>query len=249
MRKIMKFCFEKWWRPQVFALCSLILLFVAYFTESNIAERASNYLVVIAWIGLLISSIYLLSHRKWVQGIFNGVCFLVIGAIVSFFIAVFWIWFDSNFHPDKYADNLTIPTDITISTPIDSSTNQRRDSVANEKKSEVDFVLYSAFQPGLYEYDVWLGKMDSGTVYLKVYEITHNDRLSERSLATHKESILRVANSSDSLRRFGTKEYFKIYEGDFGKPYAARFEVWYKPDNGNERKLIEKNYKIEGWMR
>jgi hypothetical protein len=40
-----------------------------------------------------------------------------------------------------------------------------------------------------------------------------------------------------------------IYEGDWGKPYAARFEVWFKPDNGgNEQKLFQKNYKIEGWM-
>jgi hypothetical protein len=41
-----------------------------------------------------------------------------------------------------------------------------------------------------------------------------------------------------------------IYEGDWGKPYAARFEVWFTPDAGGpERKLAERIFKIEGWQR
>ena len=41
-----------------------------------------------------------------------------------------------------------------------------------------------------------------------------------------------------------------IGEGDWGKYYAARFEVWFDPDSGApERKLLEKNFKIEGWQR
>jgi len=32
--------------------------------------------------------------------------------------------------------------------------------------------------------------------------------------------------------------------------HAARFEVWFEPDNGDpERKLAERIYKIEGWQR
>ena len=43
---------------------------------------------------------------------------------------------------------------------------------------------------------------------------------------------------------------FTIYEGDWGKPYAARIEVWFRPDSGRtERKLMERVCKIEGWMR
>jgi hypothetical protein len=51
----------------------------------------------------------------------------------------------------------------------------------------------------------------------------------------------------------GNSQYerpFTIYEGDWGKPYSARFEIWFIPDNGGkERKLVEKNYKVEGWQR
>ena len=52
------------------------------------------------------------------------------------------------------------------------------------------------------------------------------------------------------MKKFGTNDHFTIYEGDWEKPYGARFEVWFKADNENEEiKLFEKNYVIEGWMR
>ena len=63
-------------------------------------------------------------------------------------------------------------------------------------------------------------------------------------------SSVKVYNPTDSIKKFGTTSHFTIYEGDWGQPYASRFEVWFKPDNGGkERKLFKKNYKIEGWMR
>ena len=86
------------------------------------------------------------------------------------------------------------------------------------------------------------------SIYLKAFEIIEEyalstDRLPERSL-------VKVYNPTVSIEKFGTTSHFTIYEGDWGQPYAARFEVWFKPDNGGqERKLFSKNYKIEGWMR
>jgi hypothetical protein len=42
-----------------------------------------------------------------------------------------------------------------------------------------------------------------------------------------------------------------ILEGDWGQFYGARIEVWFKPDDINkpERKLMIKNYIVQGWMR
>ena len=55
---------------------------------------------------------------------------------------------------------------------------------------------------------------------------------------------------ADSTERFGAKTGFMISEGDWDKPYAARFEVWFKPDSDEtERKLAERVFKIEGWQR
>ena len=59
-----------------------------------------------------------------------------------------------------------------------------------------------------------------------------------------------MAWSSQPTERFGAKRGFTIYEGDWGKPYAARFEVWFRPDMAKtERKLAERIFKIEGWQR
>jgi hypothetical protein len=56
--------------------------------------------------------------------------------------------------------------------------------------------------------------------------------------------------SSDAAERFWAKESVTIFEGDWGEPYAARFEVWFDPDSGQaDRKLAQRVYKIEGWQR
>lgn len=84
-------------------------------------------------------------------------------------------------------------------------------------------------------------------MYLKAYEVTHNEQLSAEEIIMN--SILVLENNSDSLVRYTSNEPFTIYEGDWGDPYAARFELWFCPDNGSERKLSERIYKIEGWQR
>ena len=59
-----------------------------------------------------------------------------------------------------------------------------------------------------------------------------------------------VGWSTDPNKIFCANSHFTIYEGDWGKPYAARFEVWFEPDSGGEpRKLLEEVFKIEGWQR
>ena len=42
---------------------------------------------------------------------------------------------------------------------------------------------------------------------------------------------------------------FTIFEGDWGDCYAARIEVWFKDKQGHKRKLSEKVYGVQGWMR
>ena len=85
---------------------------------------------------------------------------------------------------------------------------------------------------------------------MKAFEITQNTPLSTKRLK--EKSTKSVFNSTDSLYKYRLSDSpdFTIYEGDWGKPYAARFELWFVPENGRqERKLIEKIYKIEGWQR
>lgn len=110
------------------------------------------------------------------------------------------------------------------------------------------FHLTDGMQRGIYGVVYTLNPGEPGVVYLKASEVTKGTRLSEESL--RQASATRMTWSSDPAERFGAKAGFTIYEGDWGKPYAARFEVWFKPDSGkSERKLAERVFKIEGWQR
>jgi hypothetical protein len=40
-----------------------------------------------------------------------------------------------------------------------------------------------------------------------------------------------------------------IYEGDWSNKYKARFELWYKPEQGDESKVAETTRMINGWER
>ena len=247
MIRVIKYCFEKWWRPILFWFLSCLI-----FGLSEILQNKSfgNFAFLIFGIGLiilLIASIYQFANRKWLTGflslgIFGGTIFL----FIVYSVAMFWIEQD---RPDTWADNLKIPTNISINIPVDlDMEGNRPDSLSNKTMTNTDFQLYNSFQPGLYEYDIWTGKIESGTIYLKAFEITQEYALSTNRLP--QSSSVKIYNPSDSIMKFGTTSYFTIYEGDWGKPYAARFEIWFKPENGGkEKRLLTKNYKIEGWMR
>ena len=101
---------------------------------------------------------------------------------------------------------------------------------------------------GIYGVIYSLNPGEPGSVYLKAFEVTKGTPLSVYRLKEKSET--RMTWSSNPSERFGAKAGFTIYEGDWGKPYAARFEVWFKPDSGKpDRKLAERIFKIEGWQR
>lgn len=110
------------------------------------------------------------------------------------------------------------------------------------------FRLLTGMQPGIYGVAYSLNPGEPGSVYLKAFEVTKGTALSADRLEA--ASKTRMTWSTETSERFGAKAGFTIYEGDWGKPYAARFEVWFKPDSGKtERKLVERIFKIEGWQR
>ncbi len=110
------------------------------------------------------------------------------------------------------------------------------------------FRLLEGMQPGIYGVAYSLNPGEPGSVYLKAFEVTQGTPLSVGSLA--ESSKTRMTWSANPTEKFGAKAGFTIYEGDWGRPYAARFEVWFKPDSGEpERKLAERIFKIEGWQR
>jgi len=246
-KRVFTYSFDKWWRPVIFLLFTGLLLVTAIWQDISILQIPAFYFYCAAVVTLGVSLIYQLWNRRWLYSILT---FLIFGGTIaaSIFstIVLFFIAMDT---PDTFADNLKIPTNISIYNPVDMGFDEKRpNSISNLNKQTIDFQLYNSFQPGLYEYDFWTSKIDSGTIYIQAYEITKNYPLSTQRLPN--SSSVKIYNPTDSIVKVSTTNHFTIYEGDWGKPYAARFEVWYKPAiGGQERKLIEKNYKIEGWMR
>ena len=116
------------------------------------------------------------------------------------------------------------------------------------KRGADEFILRNGMQPGIYNLTLRLNPGEPGVAYLKAFEVTKGTRLSEARL--HDRSNERIGWSKNPDEKFLYENEFTIYEGDWGKPYAARIEVWFRPDSGKpERKLIERVCKVEGWQR
>ena len=244
MNKIGRYIFDKQWIPIVIAAISFPLILLGEWL--NIAWVVGLFLLVFSAgiVYLFYAAIIFLWKKKWLYGIVYGVSFLISCVAMAGLIFVFFLW--NLISPDHWADNLTIPEGIEMYEPHDHY-KVNVDSVKNALHPALDFELYTGGQPGMYTYDVWLDSIGKGKIFLKAFEITQEYELSGKSLK--KSTAVQVENQLDTILRISPRHSFTIYEGDWGKPYAARFEVWFEPSNGaSPRKIMEKIFKIEGWM-
>jgi hypothetical protein len=242
-----KYLFEKWWLPIVFFILVSIIYILSLANTNKITNQIIDSILILSLIILLIAAIWQLKSGTALKFVFQGVT-LIGGFLGLSFITSFMMMFGPD--TDTFAANLTVPINVEKDYPEDfsSSSQYQIDSIRNIIKPDKTFKLYNSFQPGLYEYDFWLKSNRSGTLYLKVFEVTKNVELSSSRLK--ERSSVNIESTNNEVVRFGTKKHFTIYEGDWGKPYLARFELWFNPnDAGGEFKVLEKNYVIEGWMR
>ena len=235
MKKLLSDYCTKWYIPVLVAgLLGIACIFIL-----SIRSEITFYIALgLPFSALLISGILgliKLFKEQYIYGILQ-----IISTVAVTIAGILFISFYLLFYPyDYYADGLKIPTKIKIETPLGSYTD-------NFEK-QTDFKLYNGEQPGIYTYDISIGKTAKGTIFLKAYEVTENDPLSVSGL--ERESAISVKRS-DTIIHYRLKEDFTIHEGDWGHPYAARFEMWFRDSiTGKETKLVQKNYKIEGWMR
>lgn len=113
---------------------------------------------------------------------------------------------------------------------------------------EADIQIANGIQGGIYQVRAHVNPGETGHVYLKVFEATQNIPLSTERL--RQRSTARIGWSNNSQEKFLYQSEVTVYEGDWGNFYPARFELWLTPDSGaKERKLIERIFRIEGWMR
>ncbi|WP_345208080.1 hypothetical protein [Chryseobacterium ginsengisoli] len=143
-----------------------------------------------------------------------------------------------------YKGDIKNPKNAKFSMPLKMTVNEEKQLVEVIKPN---ILLYDYLQPGSYKYEVFLNKIGKGKVYLKVYDFNTNRILSEKEIK--KESQIEVFNSTDELKEFNLKGSFNVEEGDWGDYYGSRIEVWFQPEDKNqpEKKLMMKNYVIQGW--
>lgn len=241
--------FHNWDYPVILFGATLFIFVLSGFENepSHYFQNIAGIILCLGGLTLIISSVYHFYKRKWKEGLLT-IAILFGGIIISSILFLIIATAIPMIEGDKWADNLEIPKNIVLTNPIDLTyIISHDDSVRNIKKNKPDLQIYNSTQKGIYQYDFWVGKIDKGTIYLKAFEITQEKALSKKALKEKSEIV--ILNESDSIMKFGTNKDFMIYEGDWGKPYAARFEVWHKSEtNEQEKKIFEKNFKIEGWM-
>ncbi len=190
-------------------------------------------------------------RRWWQAAVFLGGALLLGG--MGFLALGNLAWMLLFYDDDHFADDLRMPTGIEVAEPLDESAgidaHPHRDapSAALETPPET-LLLRHGMQGGIYRVEALVHVETSGTAYLRAYEVTTGQRLSaeilEQDTATH------LGGSADAASLVPYRAEATIAEGNWGQFYAARFELWYRPDNGGaERKLLERVYRIEGWQR
>ncbi len=171
---------------------------------------------------------------------------------------IFTLWAGVNTmfqSSDCFADDLEIPVELGL-----VSTHEEGNGYAGEVDSQeifkdrrVEFVNIehdSASQEGFYRYRVGLRKTPPGRIYMKAFEVTKEIPLTAKRMT--RETLLEVdgQGTEHGYALYEPQEEFMIGEGDWGKPYAARFELWFENDEtGQEELLYSRHAIVVGWMR
>ena len=177
---------------------------------------------------------------KILKIILISVGLLVLIAIGLFFGSIsYQSWQDSKFY------NIEIPKGENYQKPIEYLSNQQIDSLKALKiDSEKIEIIGTGY--GGYDFYMWHKPTERGEIYIKAFEITKNQRLSEWKLTNRTNNTIREL--SDDFKVFSGRTV--IDEGTFEKYYPVRFELWFKSaTDGTEKKLTEKSYLIDGWDR
>lgn len=221
--------FRIWWIPIISFLIPFGIFLLGLALQRDFITNTSLILFYLNVLGSIISSIIQVIIKKWYL-LFPQ---LIVAGFLFFFVGMIFLYSP----PDFYGTHKKIPDNIEISEPIDSIPTQR-----DYEKHDLILTVYG--QPGIYEYYTDFIPTEPGHFYLKAFEITSGDKLSESRI---KE---RTKISVDPMNRNPLSADFTIYEGSWGDKYAARIELWFEPVSGeSDYKITERNYIVEGWMR
>lgn len=199
----------------------------------------------------LLAFVTLLIEKRWwraVGAFFSGALSFI------FFVGIPIVNMFFSSMPDDFGKKHVIPKGMEMNIPItdancswnatDGFTFTPVDIDSTDSNSWLQ--IWNGEQGGIYHYAFYWPALSDGEIYLRCFEATKDTELSASRLKPR-----------TTVRVFGHNEFgqvvppteFTIYEGDWEDYYAVRVEVWHKPTGGKPHKLMEKIYRMEGWMR
>ena len=159
-------------------------------------------------------------------------------------LAVAILFSSCNLSSDPFGKDHPIPEGMAFEIPL-----QEDAPVPGIDSLDVDSYLQlrNGIQGGIYLYGFSYPALSDGEVYLRCYEATESIELSASRI---KEASTVEVKNHTGFGPIVEGRQFTIYEGDWDDYYAARIEVWHKDaKTGEATKLMEKTYRVEGWMR
>ena len=175
--------------------------------------------------------------------IFIGILIIILLFIGFSFWLVFEISHDND--GDEKFYNVEIPEKWNFEKPKLFLTNRQIDSLEKLHVEKNKILIIGNGYSG-YDFYMWHKPTEKGELYLKAYELTQNIQLSELTIRNRTKNEITELGNEYKLFTGNTV----IYEGTFENFYPTRFELWFKSESsGVEKKLIEKNYVIDGWDR
>ena len=235
-----RFFIEYWWTFPIMLALSMLALIVLFTKTPSILETIIGILLLLVIIALLISWVLLLINKQWLKVLLSFTVSFVVGCILLIPLTL-----SAMSGPDGFGKDHPIPEGLEYNLPLpfESDKVEPVDSLNNQTYLQI----WNDIQGGLYKYDFYYGSLGRGEIFLRCYEVTSNMALSEDRLI--EESRVKVS-PQNQFGQVVNKQSFTIYEGDWDDYYAARIEVWFKnAETNQESKLLEKVYRVEGWMR
>ena len=235
-----RFFIVYWWTFPIMLALSMLALIVLFTKTPSILETIIGILLLLVIIALLISWVLLLINKQWLKVLLSFTVSFVVGCILLIPLTL-----SAMSGPDGFGKDHPIPEGLEYNLPLpfESEKVEPVDSLNNQTYLQI----WNDIQGGLYKYDFYYGSLGRGEIFLRCYEVTSNMALSEDRLI--EESRVKVS-PQNQFGQVVNKQSFTIYEGDWDDYYAARIEVWFKnAETNQESKLLEKVYRVEGWMR
>lgn len=107
------------------------------------------------------------------------------------------------------------------------------------------FKIHDGVQSGVYGIRAGLSTNKKGVVYIKIFNSDTNEPLFADRIKL--ETTNEIGWSEDGKLILPYESVLVIREGDPSHKYKARFEIWFRPNKGDEIKLTEKERIISGW--